>query len=466
MECADEVRERKAAARIFMSIAPLTFSGISTYSQDFQTVLDRAVRIASLPLTALQNENLDVLTRQSQLASLGGSVSSVTTALQSLARVSEQKALTATSSNTAVVSVSNAGAVSSAVYTIDSVTSLAKAASETTATGYADSSAAQVSASGTVKLIVGSEEYTINLTPETNNLNGLRTAINALGAGVTASVLTTGTGPTPNYLSISAANTGATTLRLVEDPSGAATDLLTSANQGSNAEFSLNGLSVIRKTNQVNDVIPGLTFSLLDESATPVTLSLSTQKGTLIDSLNSFVSAYNQLSSAIQGQVGEAAGLLSGDFLVREIQKAQRELSGYSSNGLTLGDLGIRFDSTGQATLDTSVVSNFTDTQLSSAFTFLGNKSAGFGSLQNRFAQISDPVTGLVKLQQDSYERTDIRLQRQISELEERISNLQTSTAARLQQVDALLGLLESQKTLIDASVKSVNLTLYGKSTE
>lgn len=449
-----------------MSIAPLTFSGISTYSQDFQTVLTRAVNIASLPLKALQNENTDILTRQSQLGSLGSNVSSVTSALQALAKVSEQKALTATSSNTSVVTVANAGATSSAVYTIDRVTSLAKAASETSATGYADSTTAQVSASGTVKLIVGSQEYTINLTPETNNLNGLRSAINGLGAGVTASVLTTGTGATPNFLSVSASSSGATTLRLVEDPSGAATDLLTSANQGSNAEFSLNGLSVIRKTNQVNDVIPGLTFSLLDDSTTPVTLALSTQKSTLLDSLSSFVSAYNQLSSGIQGQVGESAGLLSGDFLVREIQKAQRELSGYSSNGLSLSDLGVRFDSAGQATLDASVIGNFTDAQMASAFTFLGNKSAGFGSLQNRFSQISDPVTGLIKLQQDSYQRTDIRLQKQISELEERISNLQTATAARLQQVDALLGMLESQKTLIDASVKSVNLTLYGKNAD
>lgn len=446
-----------------MSIAPLTFTGISSYSQDFQTVLTRAVKIASLPLTALQNENTDILTRQSQLGALGGSVSGVTSALQALAKVSEQKALTATSSNTSVVSVSNAGATSAAVYTINSVTSLAKAASETSATGYADSTAAQVSASGHVKLIVGSQEYTINLTAETNNLNGLRAAINSLGAGVTASVLTTGTGATPNFLSISAATTGATTLRLVEDHSGAATDLLTSANQGSNAEFSLNGLSVIRKTNQVNDVIPGLTFSLLDKTSTPVTLSLSTQKGTLLDSLNSFVSAYNQLSQSIQGQVGAAAGLLSGDFLVREIQKAQRELGGYSSNGLTLSDLGIRFDSTGNATLDTSVIGNFTDAQMASAFTFLGNKNSGFGAMQNRFSQISDPVTGLVKLQQDSYQRTDLRLQKQIGELEDRISNLQTSTASRLQQVDALLGMLESQKTMIDASIKSVNLTLYGK---
>ena len=37
-----------------------------------KTVLDRAVKIASLPLKLLQNENADVLGRKTQLASLGG----------------------------------------------------------------------------------------------------------------------------------------------------------------------------------------------------------------------------------------------------------------------------------------------------------------------------------------------------------------------------------------------------------
>ena len=50
-----------------------TFSRISSYSTDFQTVLERAVKIAPLPLKLLQNdENADVLGRKTQLASLGG----------------------------------------------------------------------------------------------------------------------------------------------------------------------------------------------------------------------------------------------------------------------------------------------------------------------------------------------------------------------------------------------------------
>ena len=94
-----------------------------------------------------------------------------------------------------------------------------------------------------MKLVLGSNSYTINLTSQTNNLNGLVSAINGLGAGVTASVLTTGSGATPNYLSLSAASTGATTLQLIDDPTGAATNVITAANQGSNAKLHLQRLT-------------------------------------------------------------------------------------------------------------------------------------------------------------------------------------------------------------------------------
>jgi len=48
----------------------------------------------------------------------------------------------------------------------------------------------------------------------------VRDAINNLGVGVTATVLTTGTGANPNYLSVTSNTAGATTLQLFDDPTG------------------------------------------------------------------------------------------------------------------------------------------------------------------------------------------------------------------------------------------------------
>jgi flagellar capping protein FliD len=101
--------------------------------------------------------------------------------------------------------------------------------------GYADATSAKVSPSGYSNLVVGSQTHQLNIS-QNNNLSGLVNAINNSGAGVTASILTRGTGATPDYLVLTAMNTGATTLQLNDLQS--LKDLVTST--GTGTETSLN----------------------------------------------------------------------------------------------------------------------------------------------------------------------------------------------------------------------------------
>ena len=204
-----------------MSLTPLTFTGISQFSTDFQTILNRAVSIAAIPVQQLQNEQADVLTRKQLLTGLNSALSELAARIGSLAAIGEYKALSASSSNSLKVTATATGATAAASYTLSEITSVARAAAEMSVSGYATSDGTAVSATGSMNLIVGSSEYTITLGEGKNNLIGLRDAINLSGAPVTASILTTGTGDNPNYLSVTANSTGATTLRLVDDPEGA-----------------------------------------------------------------------------------------------------------------------------------------------------------------------------------------------------------------------------------------------------
>ena len=450
-----------------MSFTPLAFTGISTYSSDFQTVLSRAVSIASLPLKRLQNDDADLLQKKQLLGSFNGALTTLGDSLAALGKVSQDKALVATSSNTSKVTVSNTGAASAATYTISDITSVAKVAAETSASGYASSTATNVSTTGQVKLVVGSKTYDISLTPGTNNLVGLRDAINSLGAGVAATVLTTGTGLNPNYLSVTANNVGATTLEIRDDPDGANTNLLTTANQGANTVFKLNGVNVSKAGNLVNDVVAGTTFTILGTTtgSETVTLTLATDRSKLASAIGAFASSYNAVVDQVNGQVGPAAGLLSGDFLVREVQRNLRQITNYEGSGAikNLSDLGISLNASGKIGFDSTAFNSLSDSQITSAFSFFGSTSTGFGGLAAKFEQFSDPVTGLVKAQQDSYDQADRRVQNQISELNDRISALQTTVNQRLQFADALLAQLDAQQKVLNASIQSVNYVTYGK---
>ena len=450
-----------------MPFTPLVFTGISSFSSDFQTVLSRAVSIASLPLKTLQNAEADILTKKTVLGSLNTAVDALGTSVAALGTIAKNKALVASSSNSGLVSVVNTGATSAATYTISDITSVAKAASETSKIGYADANATPVSASGQVKLWVGAKSYGITLTAGTNNLAGLRDAINSLGVGATATVLTTGTGATPNYLSLSANSSGAAALQLFEDPDGANTNLVTSANQGANAIFKLNGVSVTKTSNLVNDVVSGATFTILGttDPAATVSLTLATDRTQLQSAIQNFASKYNALVDSVGGQVGPAAGLLSGDLIVREVQNDLRQVASYQGSGdiKSLSDLGVQLGKDGKITFDTTVFTALSASQVNSAFDFFGSPSTGFGGLSDKFSQITDPVTGLVKLQQDNYDQADKRTQSDISDLNDRIGQLQTRVAAQLQAADALQAQLTSQQSVLTATLQSLNFTSFGK---
>ena len=444
-----------------MSLSPLTFTGVSQFSADFQTIMARAFKIAQVPIQQLTNRDSDVLQRKALLSGFTSTVNGLADTLESLSDISAKRALAASSSKPDVVTVANTGATTAASYTIDSVTSIAKPASERTIIGYTDSAATPVSSTGDLRLVVGTQQYNFSLA--NNTLVGLRDKINGLGAGVTASILTTSGG---NYLSLSASASGEQALQLRDDPQGANTNLLTSSNQGSDLVFHLNGIEVRQSRNLVNSVIPGLTFTVQQESADPVELQLLSDRSQLAAGLASFAQGFNALRQQVSGQTGSAAGLLSGNSLVGQLGDRLRQIASQrlgSGSVKSLADLGLTFDSKGMMQADSKVLDGFTSDQLSDAFTFLDNSSQGLGHFAAGLRQFSDPINGLIKLEQDGLDRVDRSIQVQVAKLAERMTVMQKGLSLRLQQADSLLATLESQQNTVKASLQGLNVVLYGK---
>ena len=206
--------------------APVGFSGVSQYSSDFQSVMTRQQAIDAVPVTALTNQNTDIASEDTSLTALNTASAAVTTDLANIGLLSTGLALSATTTDATAVTATITGGTSPASYSITNITSVASAASETSGSGYASATTTNVvSPSGglQMQLIAGSQNLTFTLTAATNNLVGAAAAINSLDAGVTATVITSGSGPAGNYLSISENSPGATTLRLNAIASGSDT---------------------------------------------------------------------------------------------------------------------------------------------------------------------------------------------------------------------------------------------------
>ncbi|MGB6945240.1 MAG: flagellar filament capping protein FliD [Bryobacteraceae bacterium] len=550
-----------AASQAASIATPIYFTGLSSFSSDFQSIIQRAVQIADIPVTNLQNEQATNTAEENALTALEPTVNALGTDVANLGSLASSQGLAASSSDSSTVSVVNTGATAPATYTVSDITSLASAASETSLQGYAATDS--VSASGLVNLVIGSTTYQLNLTGSgENNISGLAQAINNAGAGVSATVLTSGS---TGYLSVSANNTGATTLQLnsvtpvdlvtsngtgtesslqtyadetsapvsasgqvqlvvgtqdytldvssnnnldglvqainsadagvtasvtgnagsyslsLNSPSGPATiqlndlqspvDLITSSNQGSNATFSLSGIPnpITESSNTITDVIPGVSFTLLNTLPSgSVTMSLATDPSQLSSALQTFVTDYNTLVTAVEAQQGQNAGPLQGDLIINEISSDMQSLVTYwnptsGSSIQSLSDLGVTFDDTGQMSFDTSTFNALSDTNISDAFKFLGSASTGFAALASNFTQLTDPITGLIQAQIDGYQTENTDLGNEITTAQAQAAAVQASATSQAEAADALVAQLEQQQTDLDASIQSVNYVLYGR---
>lgn len=444
---------------------PLQFTGISQYSSDFQSILSRAVGIAQLPIQQLQQQEATITQQESDLSTVTGDVTAVQSALQALGQLGSGTALTANTSNSGVVTATATGATQAGSYVISNVTSLASAASETSQTGYSTANSTPVSASGNMALVFGSNTYNISLNSSQNNLQGLVSAINALGAGVSASILSAGSS---DYLSVSANSTGATTLKLNDITNGVSTNILTSANQGTNTNYQLDGIPVSDTSTTVSDVIPGLILNFTGTTSNPVTVSLSTNSSSISSALQQLVSSYNSLLAADQGQMGKTAGSLAGSNIVYQIGSALTSIVQYQggTTGMSnLANLGIEIGDNGQMSFNQSTFNSLTSSQIASALSLLGSSTTGIGGLQQEFAALTDPVSGVITEQQSNWQSEAASLQSRISTLTTQVNQMEQSLNQQLQAADASVAELTSQQSMLTASITSLDYTAYGYNT-
>jgi flagellar hook-associated protein 2 len=457
------------------TITPITMNLTGQYATSFQAILNKAVQTAEVPLTELQTQDTAVLSQETALGSLQTAVAAVTGSLTALGTDGSSGALSASSSDSSSVTATDSGATAPATYTINSVTSVASAASETSLAGYGNSTTTPITSgtanAGAMQLTVGTQSYNFSLSTANNNLAGLVSQINGLNAGVTASVLTTSGG---NYLSLQANSTGATTLTLSDmsalsaGTSAPGTNIITSANQGTNAVFHLNGIKVSQASNTVNNIVSGLTFNIVAPTSSAVTLTLASDPTQLTNDLQTFVTNYNSLVTAVEAQVGGSNGALIGDSTINQLQQAMQHLTAYFSSTTgsvqSLSDLGVTFNGTdGAATFDPTVIGGMSSSELTDALNYVGSTTTGLGAFSGTFDQFSDPVTGLIQTEIASDKKSDANFQTQIDTTTDNINTMQQNLSTQIEQADTLESEYESQQSELTASLQGLDLVLYGK---
>ncbi|WCT72912.1 flagellar filament capping protein FliD [Sphingomonas naphthae] len=305
----------------------------------------------------------------SALATVSNGITNFSTALNSLISggtlrtqptVSDTSVLGATAQAGARIGDLSANLVVTKLATAQSIVS-SPAAAATTAIGQGD-----------MTLTVGTTNYTITVGDTNDSLTGLANAINAKNSGVTASIITDANGArlmlkgqtgADNAFTLTPADGAADGLKAFAYPAGADAGM-TLAQSAGDAALKLDGVTVTRPSNTIEDLIPGVTLNLKNVSGSSgVSLGSTRPTEAITQAVNDFVAAFNELNTMLTTQTAAAgtstdAGALRGESAIRDMQ---RQLSRLTSTVLnsgsgpkTLAEIGVSTNRDGSLTVDAS----------------------------------------------------------------------------------------------------------------
>ena len=211
----------------------------------------------------------------------------------------------------------------------------------------------------------------ITIDDSNKTLSGIREAINNADIGARASIINDGSG---YRLVITTEETGennAMRIMTLDELGGVASSGLSSlaynevqqgpgtlseTAKGEDALLKANGLTITRSSNNIEEVVPGVTLNLLSaDVGKPISIVVAPDTAGIQEKIQDFVNAYNDFKKFSDDLTSfnsetEQGGLLLGDSTIRGIQSQVRALISQPIEGLSgtkyrsLTELGVNTD--------------------------------------------------------------------------------------------------------------------------
>jgi flagellar hook-associated protein 2 len=343
------------------------------------TTISTSITSNQAKISAYQTLQSDLKTLYSGLASLATSVvNSLATNAFSTRSASISSTGDASASSTLSMSIKSGAATGDHTLTISQLAVAHKVvgtsqSSQTAELGYSGTFSLGLAGGSTSDITVTS---TMSLQDVVDAVNAQTSTTNVQASIVQVSsgsyeMVLTGTADAADITYSSTSGDDILSKLGVTDSSGAFTDVLQAAQS---AEFTLDGIAMTRDTNDISDVLTGVTFNLLQATpdGTSLNVSIETDTSQIQSALETFVTNYNAFRDEVIAQqatgtdgTASSSAVLFGDGTMRNIMDALQNSLNSTVRGLTMADLGLSFNENNELELDTSTLSDVLSTNLS-----------------------------------------------------------------------------------------------------
>jgi flagellar hook-associated protein 2 len=466
----------------------LTASGVGS-GIDIKGLVSQLMAVEQRPLTLLAQKESDFQFKLTSLGSVQGSLSSLQTAAEALAAASTAT-YAASASDSTILSATADSTAASGSYSV-SVTTLAQAqklvspvpgqASTTEAIG----TGAATTLTLTLGTITGTPvdgQYAsagfsadplktpviLTIDSSNNTLAGIRDAINAAGAGVTASIINDGSG-SPYRLTLTSNATGAansmklsvagdaTLATLLEyDPTAPAQNFNETQTAQDVTGLVVNGVPIASASNSVAGAIQGVTLNLANPTTSgAVTVTVQRDNSKLTSALGALVNAYNSASNTIAAATAKGA-VLQGDWAVLSLQRQVRSILGSAQSAggayTTLSQLGVSFQKDGTLALDSAKL----NTALSANVGDVDALAAAIGSaIKSTVDDLLGP-TGPISNETAGLNRSIKDIGSQRINIQSRLAAIEARYQAQFNALDTLLSSMNSMSSFLSQQLDNL----------
>ncbi|MHC4448358.1 MAG: flagellar filament capping protein FliD, partial [Planctomycetota bacterium] len=313
-------------------------------------------------------------------------------------------------------------------------------------------------------------------------------AINEAGIPVNATVLNTQAAVNPVHVQISSEVAGRRG-EIIVDAGGfdLGISTLTEARDSKvffGSDDPAKGTLIQRTSNTLDDVIPGVTLDLISPSSNPVTVSISRDTGTILDSVSRFVTTFNDAVGRIDQYdffdvETEERGPLLGDPTTSAIRSAlfrtiQRSAQGLDTQYTFLHQVGIRIGANGQLTFDQDgfleaynsdpeavealfaafKASSTATEEIAPGVTILSTEQTftqlGFGDLFDQLLDgLTNSIDGVVTLADQGFDDQIDLINDRIEDFDERLEAKRTRLERQFLAMETALAQLQSQNNAL-----------------
>jgi len=472
-----------------------------------ESIITQLMTLEKRPLDILKQKDQVDQARLSAFGQVKSQFDNLKATAASVATASSWQAVSATLGNTAVASAIAVAGATPGTYAIE-VTNLAQAHTLASA-AYAASTT--VVGTGTLNIDIGTYSagvFTPNagtttktaaITVSNNTLAGVRDAINAANAGVTASIVTDASGA---RLAVTSNATGATnSVRMTVTNDGDANDTdtsglsalafnpaaainngknLTSAQAALDANLKISGITIASASNTLTGALDGVTLTLTGTNAgAPTTLTIANNRTALTQMAQQFVTNYNNTVKTLSDLTkadpnGKATGILQADATARSLKSSLQGLlhqpvTGITTPYTTLSDVGITAQKDGTLTLDSAKFTAALDSgidKVAALFTTTGSstdpKTQGIAlrvsnTIGNALSSIVDSRSLGIQTSLKSRSKSEIALNNRLALVEQRLRNQYLALDKQMNQLNGLQQALTQMLTQLSANSTNRN---------